>query len=108
MNELINFLKTNDFDFDENVDGKKLCSFRVGGNVRVVVRPKNASELEELYEFLYENEIKNILLGRGSNVVISDDGYDGVVVSLRALSSVDSQLYMPIMTEILNFLILNK
>lgn len=89
MNELINFLKISNIDFEENVDGKKLCSFRVGGNVRVVAKPKNADELEGLYAFFEENNIKNILLGRGSNVVISDDGYDGVVVSLCALSSVD-------------------
>ena len=89
MNEFINFLKIVNIDFEENVDAKKLCSFRVGGNIRVVVRPKTADELEWLYSYLKENKIKNILLGRGSNVVISDGGYDGVVVSLSALSSVD-------------------
>lgn len=89
MNEFINFLKISNIDFEENVDGKKLCSFRVGGNVRVVAKPKNADELEGLYAYLSENNIKNILLGRGSNVVISDNGYDGVVVSLSELSRVD-------------------
>lgn len=89
MNEFINFLKMSNIDFEENVDGKRLCSFRVGGNVRVVVRPKNADEMEALYDYLYENQIKNILLGKGSNVVISDNGYNGAVVSLSTLSSVD-------------------
>ena len=89
MNEFINFLKISNIDFEENVDGKKLCSFRVGGNVRVVAKPKNADELEGLYAYLSENNIKNILLGRGSNIVISDNGYDGVVVSLSELSRVD-------------------
>ena len=89
MNGFINFLKISNIDFEENVDGKKLCSFKVGGNVRVVVRPKTADQLTALYDYLCENEIKNILLGRGSNVVISDNGFDGVVVSLSALSSVD-------------------
>lgn len=89
MNEFINFLKIANIDFEENVEGKKLCSFKVGGNVRVVVRPKTADQLTALYDYLNENEIKNILLGRGSNVVISDDGFDGVVVSLSSLSSVD-------------------
>lgn len=89
MNELINFLKISNIDFEENADGKRLCSFHVGGRVRVVARPKSADELEKLYAYLTENNIKNILLGRGSNVVISDNGYDGVVISLSALSSVD-------------------
>ena len=89
MNDFINFLKISNIDFEENIDGKKLCSFKVGGNVRVVVRPKTADQLTALYDYLCENEIKNILLGRGSNVVVSDNGFDGVVVSLSALSSVD-------------------
>ena len=89
MNDFINFLKILNIDFEENVDGKKLCSFKVGGNVRVVARPKTADQLTALYDYLCENKIKNILLGRGSNIVISDNGFDGVVVSLSALSSVD-------------------
>ena len=89
MREFINFLKSANIDFEENVDGKRLCSFQVGGNVRFVVRPKTADQLMALYDYLYDNEIKNVLLGRGSNVVISDDGFDGVVVSFSKLSSVD-------------------
>lgn len=88
MNELINFLKISNIEFEENIDGKKLCSFRVGGNVRVVARPKKADELVELYAYLNEHNIRNILLGRGSNIVISDNGYDGVVVSLSEISKV--------------------
>ena len=89
MNEFINFLKITGIDFEENVDGKKLCSFRVGGNVRVLVRPKTAKQLSALYDYLNEYEIKNILLGRGTNIVISDGGFDGAAVSLSELSSVD-------------------
>ena len=89
MKNLIDFLGSNGILFEENVSGARLCSFHVGGNVSVVVHPKTAKQLSALYDYLYENEIKNILLGRGSNVVISDNGYDGVVVSLSELSSVD-------------------
>lgn len=89
MKKLIDFLNELNIAFEENVDGKKLCSFRVGGNVRVVAKPKNADQLEGLYAFLSENGIKNHLIGKGTNIVISDCGYDGVLVSLSELSSVD-------------------
>ena len=89
MNDFINFLKTESIEFEENVDGKRLCSFHVGGNVRAVAKPKTADQICSLYDYLFENEIKNVLLGRGSNVVISDEGFDGVVVSLSELSSVN-------------------
>ena len=76
MNDFINFLKAESIEFEENVDGKRLCSFHVGGNVRVVAKPQTADQLSALYDFLLENDIRNILLGRGSNVVISDEGFD--------------------------------
>jgi UDP-N-acetylmuramate dehydrogenase len=86
---LIDFLNSNGISFEENVDAKKLCSFRVGGKIRVVIKPKSARELESLYSYLNESGIRNIVLGRGTNVVFSDEGYDGAVVSLSALSRVD-------------------
>lgn len=89
MNGFINFLKAESIEFEENVDGKRLCSFHVGGNVRVVAKPQTADQLSAMYDFLLENDIRNIFLGRGSNVVISDEGFDGVVVSLSELSSVN-------------------
>ena len=89
MKDFIKFLKEWDINFEENVEGKKLCSFKVGGNVRVVVKPKKADEIEAIYGYMLENDIKNVLLGKGSNVVISDDGFDGAVVSLSEISRID-------------------
>ena len=88
MKNLIDFLNLQNIDFEENVSGARLCSFRVGGNVRLVVKPFNLPQIEILYNYLNANKIKNILLGRGSNIVISDDGYDGVVVSLSKLDGI--------------------
>ena len=89
MKKLIEFLNEQNIDFEENVDGKRLCSFHVGGVVRVVAKPESAKQLVALYDFLDGNGIENIILGKGSNVLISDKGYDGVVVSLSKCSSVD-------------------
>ena len=88
MNELINFLKVSNIAFEENVDAKKLCSFRVGGIARVLIYPKNTDEIKVLYAYLSENKIKNILLGKGSNVLISDLGFDGAVISLGKMNEI--------------------
>ena len=88
MNELINFLKVSNIAFEENVDAKKLCSFRVGGIARVLIYPKNTDEIKGLYAYLSENKIKNILLGKGSNVLISDLGFDGAVISLGKMNEI--------------------
>lgn len=89
MKKLIDFLQSHNIFFEENVSGAKLCSFRVGGNVGVLVKPRCASEVQMLCDFIGENKIKSILLGKGSNVVISDDGYDGAVISLSEISAVE-------------------
>ena len=88
MADIINFLKESNIEFEENVAGARLCSFKVGGNIRVLVKPKNVDQLTGLYAFLNENDIDNVLLGRGSNVVVSDNGFDGVVVSLGEFSKI--------------------
>ncbi len=88
MADIINFLKESNIEFEENVAGARLCSFKVGGPVRVLVKPKNVDQLTGLYAFLNENDIDNVLLGRGSNVVVSDNGFDGVVVSLGEFSKI--------------------
>ena len=88
MNKLIDFLASKGIPCEENVDGRTLCSFRVGGNVRLVARPMNCEQIEALFNYLELHKIKNTVLGRGSNVVISDEGYDGVIVSLSLLDGI--------------------
>lgn len=87
MKKLIDFLKENKISFEENVDGKRLCSFRVGGRAALVIRPSNTAEIKTLFGFLKKCEIRYILLGKGSNVVISDVGFDGAVILLSEIKS---------------------
>lgn len=87
MKKLIDFLKENKIPFEENVDGKRLCSFHVGGIVNVVARPENAEQLVRLFAYLNESKIKNIVIGKGSDIVISDRGYDGVIILLSNFTS---------------------
>ena len=89
MQGIIDFLTSANILFEENVDGKRLCSFHVGGNVRLVVRPQNGAELQQLCAYLSKHKIKNIILGRGSNVVFSDGDYDGVVVLLNEINTLE-------------------
>lgn len=87
MKKLIDFLKENKISFEENVDGKRLCSFRVGGRAALVIKPSNTAEIKTLFGFLKNCKIRYILLGKGSNVVISDMGFDGAVILLSEIKS---------------------
>lgn len=89
MQGIIDFLTSANILFEENVDGKRLCSFHVGGNVRLVVKPQNAEQLTALYTYLNENKIENIILGKGSNIVINDDGFEGILVLLNEFNTLE-------------------
>jgi UDP-N-acetylmuramate dehydrogenase len=65
----------------------RLTTYRLGGPAAVYVEPAHADDLIALGEALQDarktlGSIPVLALGRGSNVVVSDEGWDGVVVRL--------------------------
>lgn len=57
-------------------------TYHVGGKVRAVVYPKCESELVDLIKLLNSRHIKYFVLGNGSNVLFSDNLYDGIIIKL--------------------------
>lgn len=55
-------------------------TFRVGGCCRVLIYINSIENLVKLLLFIKTNNIKYFVLGKGSNVIASDDGFDGVVL----------------------------
>ncbi len=88
MRELLDFLIKNRIPFEKNVSGARLTSFKVGGDVSVLVKPCGREQLRMLVKFLRRNSIKHLVIGRGSDVLISDDGFDGAVISLSEMSEI--------------------
>lgn len=68
--------------FLENVEMKSHTSFRVGGKARYFAKPESAEEVALSKDFAKENGLPLFVLGRGSNVVVSDAGFDGVIIQL--------------------------
>lgn len=59
----------------------KISYFRVGGEAKYFVEINSESDFAELAEFIANNSIENIfVLGAGSNVLVSDQGFDGLVI----------------------------
>ncbi len=57
-------------------------SFKIGGECKLMVIPKSEDEIIYTLKLINENNLKKLILGNGSNVLISDDGFDGVIVLL--------------------------
>ena len=64
-----------------NYDLKKTNWFNIGGKSKIFFKPE---KLEQLIEFLkiYKSRGKIFVIGAGSNVLISDELFDGVIIKL--------------------------
>jgi len=61
---------------------KDMTTFRIGGRVDFVSYPRNMFALSQLIGFLRKNDISYKILGKGSNLLCSDDDYHGVIIRL--------------------------
>ncbi len=79
--KLKNFSKKIKSNFLPNYNLKKLNWFNIGGNAKFFFKVEN---LEELLKFLKEfgNKTNILVLGAGSNILINDNLFDGVVIKL--------------------------
>lgn len=81
MNEWISHL--NEYcDVLENEPLALHTTYKVGGKARYFVYPKNEIALMRLLKETKENQIKTKIIGKGSNLLVSDDDYDGMVICL--------------------------
>lgn len=55
-------------------------SWKIGGSAEVLIQTKNSQELLEVLKICLEKNLKWTILGRGSNVLISDQGLKEVVI----------------------------
>ncbi|MGH2812943.1 MAG: UDP-N-acetylmuramate dehydrogenase [Actinomycetota bacterium] len=74
----------------------RFTSFRLGGPAAVLVEPADAEDLAAVGRVLAKTELEPLVIGRGTNLLVSDDGYEGVVIRLGKpfewIRSEDSEL----------------
>ncbi len=69
-----------EYKFNEKLS--KYTSFQIGGCCDILVKPQNTDCVIEILDCCRNNNIKHYILGRGSNVLVSDNGLRGVVIVL--------------------------
>ena len=81
VDNLIDFSKLTNGKLIFDYDLKKTNWFNIGGKTKAFFKPEN---LEDLISFLknFGNKEKIFILGVGSNILIKDQGFDGVVIKL--------------------------
>jgi len=69
----------------ENFSLKKLTTMKVGGPARYFAEVLNIDELKEAIGFAHDKKLEILILGGGSNVLIADSGWDGIVINPKFL-----------------------
>jgi len=72
----------------EQVSFKSLCSLRVGGYAAAVFYPGNLEQLQLAIQALTARGIAYKIWGNGTNMLPSDNDYDGVIVKLTRLNAI--------------------
>ena len=57
-------------------------TFRIGGEADYFVTPESVSEIKEIVGFCKEKKVPYFVCGNGSNLLVSDAGYKGVVIQI--------------------------
>ena len=60
----------------------KHTSFKVGGPTRYFAKVESIEDLKAAFALAREKELPYFILGNGTNLLVSDKGYDGVVITL--------------------------
>ena len=55
-------------------------TFKFGGPCRALIKVNSAVSAAELLRYLRDNSIKYGIIGRGSNIIAADEGFDGVIL----------------------------
>ena len=89
INEIKHICENIGCEFQTDVPMSGYTSFKIGGNASVMVFPDTEEKLADIIEYCNEKSVKKLLLGKGSNMLVSDDGFAGVVINTCNLDKIE-------------------
>lgn len=72
----------------ENISLKNYNTYKIGGNAKFIVFPDDKENLISLLKYIKDNNLKYFVLGNGSNIILSDKLFDGVIIKLENLNKI--------------------
>lgn len=74
---------SNGMNLHEHVSLAPLTTLSVGGAARFFVEVESMEDVTEALDFAHTRKLPLFVLGGGSNIVVSDEGFDGLVLAMR-------------------------
>ena len=71
-----------DINIQQNVPLAGYSTFRCGGPARFFAEPSDGYEVAWLFDWAADKKVSVFVLGNGSNCLISDEGFDGLVIRI--------------------------
>ncbi len=79
-------IKELELKYDHQI--KEYTSFKIGGKADIFAIPMSVSALESLVKTLGDFQVSFFVLGKGSNIIVGDKGYRGVIIYTGELKKV--------------------
>lgn len=76
------------YEYKKNIKLANLSTVKIGGIAKWIVYPKNTTELREIYAIAKQNNLKSFVIGNCSNILFDDEGFDGVLISLKNFNKI--------------------
>ncbi|HEX5315480.1 MAG TPA: FAD-binding protein, partial [Candidatus Kapabacteria bacterium] len=70
-------------NIEENRLLKSLTTFKIGGPARFFAEVSDPTELPEAFDFAESRNLPVLILGGGSNMLVSDNGFSGLVIHVN-------------------------
>ena len=86
----IESIKKERIKHSENEPMKNHTSFKIGGKADVFLCVKNTEELKRALVLSKKYGVPSFVIGRGSNLLVSDGGIDGAVISLCDMDRIEA------------------
>ena len=84
MNNFFKEKLTNlNIEYKQDVPMSEHTSFKIGGNADCLITVKNTDELKTVISVCRECNVPYMLIGNGSNLLVSDNGIKGAVIRLE-------------------------
>ncbi len=68
---------------EKNKSLKNLTTFKIGGKADFFVEAKNNNDILKAVNFAKKQKIPSVLIGNGSNILINDRGFRGLVIKIQ-------------------------
>lgn len=82
FDKIYDYAKSIGCQTQRDVPMSKYTTFRIGGNAAVMLTPTTDEQLASIIKKCKEENTKPFIIGNGSNMLISDNGLDTVVINM--------------------------